>query len=624
LDEKNSGSNFQNMPSVKIMEDEWGNSIMQNLGMHLCNSEEDALNLLFLGDVNRAYASTNMNETSSRSHCIFTISIEGRKTGSDMVMRSKLHLVDLAGSERVKKSGATGKTFNEATYINTSLFYLEMVIVALHEKREHIPYRNSFLTSVLRDSLGGNCKTIMIANINAEESHTSETIGTCRFAQRVASIKNEAIINEDMDPSLQIKRLKDEVKRLKGEVDFLKGESGEGDTLTDEERENLIQKCKEYVDDTDPYAELNVSPLTLVKIKDCFAILKNLVLEARRHGGGGVANANKDSAYVAPDIAGTDSAELLKQIAALKKKLQERENEIAILVNMVKQAKGAVNGVTQAMEVPQIQTPPVQEEEPQPKKQLPAICQKVPFPADRSLLEDAQQSFEYFKGIYPSVKAMEENKILMKEKYVEAKNLGESVNKARNKINYLKSTIEQIRRERAIEGLLENKEGEEGEGPPPDPEEERLKAEIDEEKQVYKNSFTALKTLKTEIEHIQRLLQKTSKKMQADFDTWYEAATSDLQEAAPPQEAGAKAPSPPVPRRAWGTPDSSSSSRRNRGMAAQSQSPTPLSAQKEDAPKPSTFQEGVKFPPLTGNKEADEDILAFYKAKEELLKRSKK
>lgn len=93
-------------------------------------------------------------QASSRSHCIFSISLESRAVGSDKIRRSKLHLVDLAGSERVGKTNSSGSVLTEAKYINSSLFFLEMVIVALHEKatkgRTHIPYRNSMMTSVLR------------------------------------------------------------------------------------------------------------------------------------------------------------------------------------------------------------------------------------------------------------------------------------------------------------------------------------------------------------------------------------------------------------------------------------------------------------------------------------------
>ena len=121
--------------------------------MHVANNEEEALNLLFLGDTNRAISETPMNMASSRSHCVFSISVESRETGSDVIRRSKLHIVDLAGSERAHKTGARGQILREAKFINTSLHYLELVIVALHERktkgRVHVPYRNSLMTSLI-------------------------------------------------------------------------------------------------------------------------------------------------------------------------------------------------------------------------------------------------------------------------------------------------------------------------------------------------------------------------------------------------------------------------------------------------------------------------------------------
>ena len=235
--------------------------------------------------------------------------------GSDKVRRSKLHLVDLAGSERVHKTKSDGITLNEAKYINTSLFYLEMVIVALNEKnkkaRDHIPYRNSMMTSVLRDSLGGNCRTVMIATCSAEKPQTEESISTCRFAQRVALVKNDAVLNEETDPSVTIARLKSEVSTLRAEIGYLKGEAGEGDELTDAERSELHSACEVYVKSRDPDETLRVAPLTLTRIRDCFALLKNMVLQAMASGGSG-------------DGGSTDEQ--------LKATLKERDNEIAILV----------------------------------------------------------------------------------------------------------------------------------------------------------------------------------------------------------------------------------------------------------------------------------------------------
>ena len=226
LDEAHEKMALEDLPKVHMLEDEHGNFHLKNLSMHVANNEEDALNLLFMGDTNRAIAETPMNMASSRSHCIFTISLEVRENGSDLVRRSKLHLVDLAGSERIAKTNSKGEILKEAISINGSLFFLEMVIVALHEKatkgRTHVPYRNSMMTSILRDSLGGNCKTIMIATINPEASHTDESLSTCRFAQRVALIKNKAVINEDIDSSVVIGKLKDENLNLREEIGYLK------------------------------------------------------------------------------------------------------------------------------------------------------------------------------------------------------------------------------------------------------------------------------------------------------------------------------------------------------------------------------------------------------------------
>jgi len=150
------------LQKVTMLEDEDGNFHFRNLSWHPVGSVNDALYKLFQGEDARFYAETEMNLTSSRSHCLFTLLLEKREHGSDRVIRSKLNLVDLAGSERVGKTHSAGQTLNEAKYINSSLHFLELVIIALADKekgnRAHIPYRNSMMTSVLRDSLGGNCE----------------------------------------------------------------------------------------------------------------------------------------------------------------------------------------------------------------------------------------------------------------------------------------------------------------------------------------------------------------------------------------------------------------------------------------------------------------------------------
>lgn len=171
---------------------------MKGLSLTVCDTEEDALNQLFEGLTNRTVSEHALNKASSRSHAVFTIHIQSRSRveSSDKVIYSKLHLVDLGGSERTKKTGSVGIGLKEATYINKSLSYLEQCVIALSErKREHVPYRQTKLTNILRDSLGGNCRTLMVANIWPEYDHLEETVSTLKFATRMMRVSNEAIVN---------------------------------------------------------------------------------------------------------------------------------------------------------------------------------------------------------------------------------------------------------------------------------------------------------------------------------------------------------------------------------------------------------------------------------------------
>ncbi|KAF8820384.1 kinesin motor domain-containing protein, partial [Cardiosporidium cionae] len=246
--------NKQNVLLLQIFlqEDEEGSIHFQNFSINRVSTEEEALNLLFIGDTNRIVAETPINDASSRSHCIFTIWVERRVHGSEYCRRAKLHLVDLAGSERSAKTGLHSDTrlFRESCSINLALHYLEKVILALHSRRKtenhsvHVPYRNSMITSVLRDSLGGNCKTIMIGTIAIENECIDETVSTCRFAQAVSQIENTPQINEELNPHVIIKRLKNQIVLLKEEINYLKGQHPSITTNDDEEIEELKQTTK--------------------------------------------------------------------------------------------------------------------------------------------------------------------------------------------------------------------------------------------------------------------------------------------------------------------------------------------------------------------------------------------
>ncbi|ESQ37545.1 hypothetical protein EUTSA_v10002379mg [Eutrema salsugineum] len=177
------------------------------------SSTQDVLDLMRIGQKNRAVGATALNERSSRSHSVFTVHVQGKELASDSILRGCLHLVDLAGSERVEKSEAVGERLKEAQHINKSLSALGDVIAALAQKSSHVPYRNSKLTQVLQDSLGGQAKTLMFVHINPEVNAVGETISTLKFAQRVASIElGAARSNKETG---EIRDLKDEISSLK-------------------------------------------------------------------------------------------------------------------------------------------------------------------------------------------------------------------------------------------------------------------------------------------------------------------------------------------------------------------------------------------------------------------------
>eukprot|EP00927_Polykrikos_kofoidii_P082092 TRINITY_DN8067_c0_g1_i1.p1 TRINITY_DN8067_c0_g1~~TRINITY_DN8067_c0_g1_i1.p1 ORF type:complete len:829 (-),score=268.13 TRINITY_DN8067_c0_g1_i1:193-2679(-) len=195
---------------------------VKDLSAFVVKTKEEMEQVLEAGLNNRSVSKTQMNETSSRSHSIFTITVEQADLdakGEGHIRVGKLNMVDLAGSERQAKTGATGERLKEATKINLSLSALGNVISALVDgKSSHIPYRDSKLTRLLQDSLGGNTKTVMVANCGPACYNFDETLSTLRYAYRAKSIKNRPRINEDPKDAM-IREFQEEIMRLKAELD---------------------------------------------------------------------------------------------------------------------------------------------------------------------------------------------------------------------------------------------------------------------------------------------------------------------------------------------------------------------------------------------------------------------
>ncbi|XP_075303978.1 kinesin-like protein KIF6 [Odontesthes bonariensis] len=773
LDSRHEASRLEDLPKVVIMEDPEQNVHLRNLSLQQSANEEEALNLLFLGDTNRMIAETPMNQASTRSHCVFTVHLCRREPGSAILRRSKLHLVDLAGSDRVSKTGLNGQLLTEAKYINLSLHYLEQVIIALSEKnRSHIPYRNSMLTSVLRDSLGGNCMTTMIATVAVDRRNLDESISTCRFAQRVSLIKNEAILNEELDPALLIARLKNEVLVLKEELAMVTGEQRD-EKLSAEEIWKLEELLKAFLNDPDPDVTLSLGP-DMRKIQHCFSLLKMMILSKQ----GGRNGCRKQSPTVTVkeediQVNHVSAAEVTK----LKDMLRQRDNEISILVKILKKEKkraddaaalfanhtntqslssqtaSSVSTVsrlregnvdtfpadhgeeaflipqlregnvdtfptkhgTQAFTMAQLREGTMNTFAVDHRVRVPTIPQfregnvdifsagnggrasTIPqlkegnvdaspmnhgglvsttpllregnmdtLPTDHGgrviqylkggpqLSMGKQEAFETFIRDHEEHQTIEDNKKILKERSAEARGLGEQLSEARNRITELKKQLELRRRQRAAHGVVGNQAQVEEEF---DPVEENLCKQIKQEKMAYKSTIGRLKALRTEIEHLQLLLERVKVKIQKDFQKWWSQEASNLQESGAIARCHTASPNGTFQPSTPGTPGFgapglsstlkespaeqdthpgcfSSSVQHLRCIAPQSESPISampvwhnkslegkdFSSSSETRTLP-TSTIPSSFIPLTGDQQVDADILAFAKARQNLVSR---
>ncbi|XP_062243343.1 kinesin-like protein KIF16B isoform X1 [Platichthys flesus] len=214
--------------NLRVREHPKDGPYVEDLSKHLVQNYSDVEELMEAGNIHRTTASTGMNDVSSRSHAIFTINFTQAKFDAEMPSEtvSKIHLVDLAGSERADATGATGVRLKEGGNINKSLVTLGNVISALADmaqdglntnlkkKSVFVPYRDSVLTWLLKDSLGGNSKTFMIATVSPADVNYGETLSTLRYANRAKNIINKPTVNEDCNVRL-IRELRAEIARLK-------------------------------------------------------------------------------------------------------------------------------------------------------------------------------------------------------------------------------------------------------------------------------------------------------------------------------------------------------------------------------------------------------------------------
>ncbi|KAH0572735.1 Kinesin-like protein [Spironucleus salmonicida] len=543
---------LDDLEKVKLQEDGSGEMHVSGLSAHQTANIEAALNVLWNGDLNRIVTATSQNQASSRSHCVFTMHLRSKQANSDVIRQSKFHFVDLAGSERVGKTGADGKVLEQAKYINSSLFYLEMVIHALAKKDPHVPYRNSMMTFFLRDSLGGNCKTCMLATLGFEVYNLQETISTCQFAQNVAMIKNAAVVNEDVDPKLLIKRLKEENLRLKEELKLLKeGDSANANKNISQDEENTIREIvNAYIANPDQSFTLDVG--SWWKLQIGIRMMKLMILE----GG-------QQSAQIQPVVT-QKVFESDSEIERLKQLLQQRDAEIEILTQMVggeadvkkEQVKGPMYDYEQieqdyqsrpVSEQNEVEFPPnpsfqqntviqnsnsisivknnsmnsppqvlQQQQKSLPEQQIKAqilsnpgaLC-KIPIASlTLQTLKSEQILFQNFLKTYYNNGEITSQKQLLKELYGQAKQLANLVQQQRGQAENLKAEILKI-----VE--ISGRETEES---------DFLKQKLAGLSSEYKEGVQGLRETKAQVEGLEAEIGRGKTQIKKDFVRWYKYA----------------------------------------------------------------------------------------------------
>jgi kinesin family protein 6/9 len=394
--------------------------------------------------------------------------------------QSKLHFVDLAGSERVENLDGQEQRLQEARNINQSLYFLHRVIDALKENSQYVPYRSSKMTMLLKDSLGGNCLTTMIAAISSHMDHMHESISTCKFALDVMSIENTAKANISIDPNVLISQLRAEVVRLKHELAIAQGEEQE-EPVTPEESERLVLCLKAFLSGREP-----MPPMSPSRVSFCFDWLRiNGVAPSDDQGDGSGVPSQSPPRMGDP--------ELRKAMNKLAKKLQTREVEIGVLVNMLNQRKNravawtqtstAAGGESQRIELPKL---------------------------------DKKQAFQEFVRNHRKYAVVEANNATMREKIQQAKELGDAAQALKAKIGNTKQELQQKADDGADDDALAD-----------------LGAQIAQDTDRYMKMCADMRTLKKEVETITAMTTQATKQVKRDFANFWMSHQSQQDDGPP-------------------------------------------------------------------------------------------
>ncbi|XP_063063099.1 kinesin-like protein KIF9 isoform X2 [Engraulis encrasicolus] len=513
---------------LSVVEEPRGAVSVKGLSLHLVHNEEEALNLLFEGEMNRIIGSHAMNKNSSRSHCIFTIYIESRsRTYSEArYVTSKLNLVDLAGSERLGKTGSEGQTQKEAMSINRSLSFLEQAILALADRRrEHVPFRQSKLTHALRDSLGGNCKTVLVANVYGEAGQIDETLSTLRFASRMKCVKTEPAVNEHIDPVVQMKTLQKEIQLLKLDLASNNNVPNRITTATETITETQMAEIQDQVQRFLDGSLEEISIVNIRQVKEVFKQFKlalqqqeqkvreelsqnyNLVektqnnqgaLPAKAKGSQGTAG-EMDGHGFGVGVASSPQRNIDGQVSGRSKTRKAKDNQGG------KQADGKAATTRRSLEAL------IQEQQ--------AAASPRPSQGVKESPPPKGEAFESFKAERGSElnRILRDNKAVLSQRRNRLRQLTDSVNTTKRHIDQTATALRQSQERRNSQGHFVGSEGE----PVLDETEVGLVLKLRDLKAQYRQDYQELGSTRAEVNYCQHLVDQCRIRLLTEFESWY-------------------------------------------------------------------------------------------------------
>jgi len=430
---------------------------VKDLTSYVVRSVKEIDQVMNIGQKNRSVGATLMNQESSRSHSIFTINVETSTEDpanpkKPKIRAGKLNLVDLAGSERQGKTGATGDRLKEATKINLSLSALGNCISALVDGRSsHIPYRDSKLTRLLQDSLGGNTKTVMFATVGPADYNYDETISTCRYANRAKNIKNKPKINEDPKDTM-IREFQDEISRLKAQLEAQGGGGEVGDASWADE-EQLIED--EIIEQT-----------RVVEVMRGADEQKLLEMKGKNE---------EEKKLIREQLAADEKKreEIEAAITAKREELEAKQSERSELSNMMKvleekmlhgqektaQEREEADRLASELHRAKVEEENLRKEEERKQRQILEAQEEAEFVEDQfsSLKEEEEVKTKKLKKLVVKLKAAKtEKKDLMEEFQSEKDAMLETIRDLQRQINYSNVMIDMFVPPEGMDKIVEN------------------------------------------------------------------------------------------------------------------------------------------------------------------------